>query len=404
MTFTGHEAPAPAEVLLHQWQSGEIATITFQVFVGPPDGNAYDPLLRGIYARAQERNSLRPWVTPEEAAALVAQGIYRWHYRPESAVLLEAAPFQPGDEPAEVPSRAHSISAAAAFALLDYGHRQDIWEYSEAAVSTLDTIARTLGSNLPEQTLFLNRALAVDDSQGEDRAEWRAAIALALTEIVQSHRDGCFAGLLWIPALVEGRACIDEVAAIAAAELAGEHYAQHLDDDGHEIGAREGAPSSSAASEAVMAYVALFEATANPHWLELARRAANWMMSFRFAYNVEFPANTMLHTYDFRSRGADLVSPREQQLRPEGMICIPEMIRLARHTGDDYYLDRTRDNLACFLQFIARVDGDFNAGQGMIPAGYFHTRGVRAMGSLSTVSQARSAGLLLAACQAGLEV
>ena len=405
VTFIGQDAPAPAEVLLHQWQSGEIATVSFEVFFGPPDEDAYDALLRGSYARAQQRYSLRPWLEPEEAAAIVAEGLYRWHYRPETGLLLEATAFQPGAETADVAPDSHpTSSAAAACALLAYGHRQDIWEYVEAAVSTLDTIARTLAGDLPEQTLFLARALALDDSHSGDHPDWRAAIASTLTEIVRWHQDGRFGGLLWIPALIEGMPCLPEGDSVAAAVLAGEHYAHLVDNYGHQAGAGDGAPRSSDACQAVMAYTALFEATENPRWLQLARRAANWMMSFRFAYNIDFPANTMLQTYDFRSRGADLASPREQQLQPDGLICVPEMMRLARYTGDDYYLDRTRDNLACFLQFIARVDGDFNAGQGMLPGGYFHARGARARGSLLPISRARSAGLLLSACQAGLVV
>jgi hypothetical protein len=112
----------------------------------------------------------------------------------------------------------------------------------------------------------------------------------------------------------------------------------------------------------------------------------------------------MLETYDFRSRGADLASPRNQHLHGYGLICLPEMLRLAEHTGDDYYLERTIDNLACFLQFIAREDGDFNARKGMVSERYYNTRCFGPKGAILPISHAWSAGLVLYACQAGLSI
>jgi hypothetical protein len=112
----------------------------------------------------------------------------------------------------------------------------------------------------------------------------------------------------------------------------------------------------------------------------------------------------MLETYDFRTRGADLASPRNQHLHGYGLICLPEMMRLAEHTGDNYYLQRTRDNLACFLQFIAREDGDFNARKGMVSERYYNTRGFGPKGAILPISHAWSAGLVLYACQAGLSI
>ena len=167
-----------------------------------------------------------------------------------------------------------------------------------------------------------------------------------------------------------------KAAAVEAAELAGAYYAHFVEGE-FIYGAPEDvglAPSSEDGYNAVIAYVSLYEATRSPRWLELARRAAEWMLSFRWSYNLAFPRHTILESYDFRSRGADLASPRNQHLHGYGLICLPEMVRLAEHTADDYYLDRTRDNLACFLQFIAREDGDFNARRGMVSERYYNSR------------------------------
>ncbi|TMD40113.1 MAG: hypothetical protein E6I88_10605 [Chloroflexi bacterium] len=151
-----------------------------------------------------------------------------------------------------------------------------------------------------------------------------------------------------------------------------------------------------------MAYVALYEATREDRWLDLARRAADWMLSFRWSYNLSFPAHTLLETYDYRSRGADLASPRNQHLHTYGLICLPELVRLSEHSGDAYYADRAGDNLACALQFIAREDGDFNARKGMITERFYNSRCFGPKGAILPVSHAWSAGLVLYACQAGL--
>ena len=82
---------------------------------------------------------------------------------------------------------------------------------------------------------------------------------------------------------------------------------------------------------AVMAFVALED------W-ETARRAADWMLTFRYTYDVAFPETTLLGRYGFRTRGADQASPANQHLHAFGLIACREMVALARATGDEYYL------------------------------------------------------------------
>jgi hypothetical protein len=123
-------------------------------------------------------------------------------------------------------------------------------------------------------------------------------------------------------------------------------------------------------------------------------------MTFRLGHNLELPEHTLMRTYDFRSRGADIASTANQHLHSYGLICLPEMLRLSRLSGDDYYRQRTRDNLHCFLQFVAREDGDFNARKGMVTERYYHTRCFGPKGGILPLAHAWSAGLLLYACQA----
>lgn len=80
------------------------------------------------------------------------------------------------------------------------------------------------------------------------------------------------------------------------------------------------------------------------------------------------------------------------------------MVRLARHLDDPYYLETTRENLACFRQLVAREDGDVNAYRGMVSERYYQTACFQAKGMVLTLSHAWSVGVLLLACEAALEL
>jgi hypothetical protein len=195
--------------------------------------------------------------------------------------------------------------------------------------------------------------------------------------------------MAWIPALVAA-------GHRDAARAAGDYYASF----DMWYGAPEDvdlAPTSEDGYAAVMAFVALED------W-HAARRAADWMLTFRYTYDVAFSERTLLGRYGFRTRGADQASPANQHLHAFGLICLPEMVRLARATGDDYYLETTRENLACFRQFIAREDGDFDAYRGMASERYYQTDCFQAKGMLLTLSHAWSVGVLLYGCEAALEL
>lgn len=454
VTYVGHDAPAAPEVLTHDWQAGEIVTLRFAILALPPDLHAYNTIQRWLYRRDRPEHQLRPWMSVDEAAALTAHGLHRWHYRSASRTLAETVAFhRESNESAPVTGDREEMHVAwlsgapTALALLTYGREQGIAEYVDAAISVLDTVAgglapcgafwgrwtpdgwdggwnghrdRIHARTIAEATLFMDRALRAEHARGVEHPPWRDAIASNLSYALASQRDdGAFpalingktgaaeswdgaAGFLWIPALLEA----DLEGTLGTAENAGSYYARFVEDE-FIYGAAEDidlSPSSEDGYNAVMAYVALYEATRQSRWLELARRAADWMLSFRWSYNLAFPQHTMLESYDYRSRGADLASPRNQHLHGYGLICLPEMIRLAALADDDYYLQRSRDNLACFLQFVAREDGDFNARKGMVSERYYNSRCFGPKGAILPVSHAWSAGLVLYACQSGLSV
>ena len=237
--------------------------------------------------------------------------------------------------------------------------------------------ARTLA----EATLFLLRALTAEKHLGTEHPEWAAAVIRNLDLAVAAQdaagnlgslyaaadgavlsRDGA-AGLAWVAPLAAAAQVFDRPDWRAAAESAGTHYAAAVHSE-FLNGAPEDvdlAPSSEDGYVALMSYVALFRATGEEPWLDLARRSADWLLTFRYTYDSVFSPRTLLGAYGFRSRGADQASPSNQHLHSYGLISSRELVELSRALGDPYYADRARETLACFRQFVARQDGDFNA-------------------------------------------
>jgi hypothetical protein len=415
LRYDGSETPAPPDIRTHGWQPGDTAQLSVRVV----DDTR---VLRDSTTQWTDPS----WVSVEEAAELAAWGLYRWHYKPDPPRLLETAAF---DREAARDRDAMHVSwvsgAPYAYALLRHGRRVANDDYVRAAEAVLDHVAGNLtpGGTYwsqwtpgrgwttgwhPDQSRLHARTLA-DATLFMLRAggRWEASARSNLDVARRTQRDdGALpaahhvetgdavswegtAGLAWIPPLVEA-------GELDAARRAGAYYAQF--DAWH--GAPEDvdlAPTSEDAYAAVMAFVALED------W-ETARRAADWMLTFRYTYDVAFSPNTLLGKYGFRTRGADQASPANQHLHSFGLICLPEMVRLARATGDDYYLETTRQNLACFRQFIAREDGDFDAYRGMASERYYQTDCFQAKGMLLTLSHAWSVGVLLYGCEEALRL
>lgn len=444
VVYDGTPVPLPADLPSYEWRPGQRESLHFDVYVLGPDRHTYTDVLRDVHRRTAPVDAETiPWVSVAEAAELTAWGLHRWHYRDEDAVLLETAAFdrdalgERGDRQAMHVSWLSGIPHA--YALLRHGRRRGVAEYVDAASAVLDNItanlapggtfwgqwtrengwnagwtpnrrrvhARTLG----EATLFLVRAVAL----GGAPAMWVDAVRSNLDvacagqaadgslgsgydvetgEVVDRHGTS---GLAWLPALVEaGR--------LGVAQRAGRYYADAVTAE-FLHGAPEDvdlAPTSEDGYLAIMAYVSLYEADGDATWLALARRAADWTLTFRYTYDVDFPAHTLLGHYGFRSRGADQASPANQHLHSYGLICHPELTRLGEHTGDDYYTRSAQENLACFRQFVAREDGDFNAYRGMVSERFYQTACYQPKGMLLTLSHAWCVGVLLLACEDAL--
>lgn len=413
LRYDGSETPAPADVQTYRWAPGESV---------------------GLDVREGDLTSLRPtkpfedpsWVSVEAAAELTAWGLHRWHYRADPPRLLETASFDRAAPEDRDHMHVSWVSGTPyAYALLRHGRRVGNDVYVEAATALLDHVAANLtpggtfwaqwthdrgwtwgwhpdharlhARTLADATLFLLRS-------GE---RWQDAVRSNLDVVRRTQReDGALpaahhvetgdavswegtAGMAWIPALVEA-------GHLEEARAAGEWFKRFET----WYGAPEDvdlAPTSEDGCAAVMAFVALED------W-ETAKRAADWMLTFRYSYDVDFDPATTLGRYGFRTRGADQASPANQHLHSFGLICLPEMVRLAHATGDDWYLQTTRENLACFRQFVARHDGDFGAQRGMTTERYYQTDVFEEKGGLLPLSHAWTGGVLLYACEAALEL
>ncbi|MDQ0972568.1 hypothetical protein QFZ31_002446 [Neobacillus niacini] len=457
VTFIGNAIPAPKDISLYSFTPGEKVHLHLKIYTGSADLHSYDPFVREMYKIHQQEHQLNPWMGLEEAAELTAHGLYTWHYMPEHRILSETAAFDRefnnnvkgmGDRPHMHVGWVSGVPYA--YALLTYGRKNNNQEYVNAAKDVLDNIASALAPSgtfwaswvlgkgwgtgwnpkntwlqartISEATLFLIRALSFEKQAGFTHPDWEKAVQSNLNfAVIHQRSDGNFGsyyhcetgdveewdgagGILWIAALLEGSNFFERDSYRSAAEKAGHYYESFVLDE-YIYGAPEDVhltPTSEDAYNSVVAYVLLYESDKNEKWLNLAKSSADWLMTFRWSYNLAFPEYSFLHQYDFRSRGADQASPSNQHLHNYGLFCVPEMLRLWKYTDDTYYLDRTRDHIACFLQFIARKDGDFNAYKGMVTERFYNTNCFQPKGMMLTLSHSWCVGLVLYAAQEAL--
>lgn len=447
VTYYGDAEPREAEVLRHPFSPGDIVELTVRVHELSADRHDYARVLRELHAESAASAPLRPWMDIPSAANLSAAGLLRWHYDPDPGVLLETVGFDrevSGRDGRSVDRQAMHVGWVSgipwAYAMLRHAYRTDDAALRQAAEKVIDFCTAELspsgtfwgvwyresgwtqswtqhhrglhGRTLGEATQFLVRAVALSG-----RDDWRQAAVSNLDAVVARQRDdgnlGSIhhaetgevlvwdgsAGLAWVGALAEAAEWDERY--LPAAERAGGWYARLvLDEDLH--GAPEDVDLAGTSEDgyvAVMAYMALHRATGDPRWLDLARRAADFALSFRYTYDVDFAPTSMLGIYDFGTRGADQASPSNQHLHAYGLIMTREMLQLTDATGDGHYRERALESLACFRQFVARFDGDFNAYRGMVTERYYQTECFQPKGMLLTLSHAWSAGVLLLGCE-----
>ncbi|NUR97835.1 MAG: hypothetical protein HOV67_21585, partial [Kribbellaceae bacterium] len=377
-SYVGEPRGVTALADAHTWQPGESHEVHLGLWTLAPDRHSYAPILRVLRDRERAaRPPVTPWVDVAEAAELTSYGLWRWHYRENPAVLVETALFDRelagdlGDRGDRLAMHVAWVSGIPyAHALLRHGRRVGDSSYVDAGTAVIDHITGNLtpagtffgtwyaehgwrGSwtpvpgglharTLAEATLFTIRALAAEPVE---HPAWRAA-ALSNLEFALAAQDaeGNFgslyhletgkvlsrsgaAGLTWVGAMAEAYELFGDERFAAAARCGGRYYASFVHDETL-CGAPEDvdlAPTSEDGYAALFAYVGLHRIDPVDEWLELARHAADWMLTFRYSYDVRFAPETILGTYGFRSRGADQASPSNQHLHNYGLICTAEL-------------------------------------------------------------------------------
>jgi len=428
---------------------GEIFQITFDLVISKRDLHSYAPFLRSLYERYHRDTPTNPWMESSQACELLSEGLYRWHYDSSEEAIWETCAFDKyfGKKDSYVDRfsmhTAWVSGIPAAMALLWQGRVTENREYVEAGIRVLDKIASgiaPLGTFYPcwisekgwsggwnpeenlvqtrtaaEATLFLLRAARCEIQHGHAHPGWIDAVMKSLDFAVRIQRDdGNFGsyytmdkgevtewdgagGILWIAPLIGASVVFNNKTYREAAIRAGHYYSRFLEDE-FIYGAPEDVhltPTSEDGYNALIAYMALAEITHEDKWFQYARKAADWLLSFRFSYNTRLPQNSILATYDFRTKGGDVASPSNQHLHSYGLVCHPELLRLGRYLEDDYYITRAREHLEFCHQFIARDDGDFGARKGMVPEQFYHTDWWQPKGHLLALSHAWCAGLIL---------
>jgi hypothetical protein len=272
---------------------------------------------------------------------------------------------------------------------------------------------------LADATLFVARA-AMNDTDAPQRDVWIHAVRSNLDFVcsVQREDGNCGQhydpdtgevldwdgeeGIFWIAAFIEGYRLTGEERYLTAAARAGDFYSDAVL-RADMTGAPEAMhllPTSEDPQCGVTSYILLWEETGEQKWLDLARRCAELLMTFRWQYNTEFPPMTICEKYDLKTKGFDVSSPNNVHLHPYGMACIPELLTLWAATGDMYLLKQTRNNFQACHQMLAPVNGAMDAMRGMMTERFAQTPVEPGKGATLSVSHAWCVALVLFVDQA----
>lgn len=101
------------------------------------------------------------------------------------------------------------------------------------------------------------------------------------------------------------------------------------------------------------AAMALYEVTKNPEYLEWARDAADWVLTWYYVYDVQFPSTSPLNGF-FRSVGWMTVSVQNEVLDMFGNYTAPDMYSLGERLHDERYQYIARTIYEASTQTIAR--------------------------------------------------
>ena len=99
--------------------------------------------------------------------------------------------------------------------------------------------------------------------------------------------------------------------------------------------------------------IALYEATKNPEYLGWAQDAADWLLTWYYMYDVEFPATAPLHGV-LDTVGWTAISVQNEEIDDYGAFLAPDFYRLGAELHDKRYQDIGRTMFEATTQTIAR--------------------------------------------------
>ncbi|MDK2971018.1 MAG: hypothetical protein PWP23_773 [Candidatus Sumerlaeota bacterium] len=407
-----------------------------------------EELYRALYRQLWGIQPPRPKVSSIGAQHLAVEGLMQWHLDEANRMIHERACFDrhfalPGTQ-VELAHMHVGWQSGVLPAYVLLWHGRDVMNPNlvRAATSVLDNIASnvspcgtlwplldldegpmagagprdglTHARTIGEALLFFVRVLRLELQANTSHPLWYGAIASSLNYAIQNQLDsgafpaywdaetgevfsydGC-AGVCWIGALAACNHFFASNVYLEAACHAGEYYAEFIE-NGFLYGCVEDLPLAPTVDDchmALIAYMMLYEADRSPRWLELARKAADLALTYRMAWNITFPPESLLGMTGFMTRGGDISSPAAPMLTANGLISYGEMQKLAALTGDSYYGERAREGRTFATQLLARVDGEFNARRGQGIGALFHTDWWQPKGMVTSLSYAWTLGLV----------
>ncbi len=416
---------------------------------GAPDLNAYRRVVRSLYNQLKEKYMISPRLTaPEELEGIAFDGLLKYHYDHRQSAVYETACFDrhfAGDSSYVERPHMHAgwlSGGLPAYTMLWAGREGNNGEAIHAGASVFDKFSSELspcGTIFPvwteeygwscsfgpeegtghsrtiaEAIYFMLKATGLELKHNQVHLSWAEAILSSLNYAMGAQRDdGCFpvyfdlttgrptdfsgsGGMAWIAALALGASVLQREHFKEVACRAGEYYSSmlHQWELNGSLEDQYCVPSADDYRWALISYMALYEIDRDTKWLRLARKAADLCMTWRFAYNVDFPYQTMAGAYRVETRGGDISSVASPTTGPSGLLIYGDLVKLASYLGDDYYFDRAEDSRFFSMQLVAEVDGQFNAREGMVGGQIFHTDWWQPKGIVLSVSDVMASALI----------
>lgn len=103
-------------------------------------------------------------------------------------------------------------------------------------------------------------------------------------------------------------------------------------------------------------FLDLYERDGNTRWLDYARKAAEFIATWIWQYDREFPESAPLAGKDFSTTGMTSVSVAHHHLDFYGMLIAYGYLRLWEHSGEPFFKDQGRLMLDACRQLIATED------------------------------------------------